>query len=451
MGQGKGILKNTLIYAIGNFGSKLLVFLLLPLYSFYLTKDEFGIYDLIIVTINLLVPIITLQAPESVYRWLIEAKDNVHQQGKIIFNGLIIVTLVALGFFAIFYVATFFFNFQYTWYFALLLLFSCYVPFFQKVLRGLGKTKEFAVSGLIYTSLFLVFTLFFVFYLDLGIASLLLAAIIASFLVILYLLKNINVGKVFARNNFEYPLVQEMVKYSAPLVPNSISWWLINASDKYLILLLLNVESNGIYAVSTRFPAIVTLVNSIFLLAWQDHSINAEDDKKSVQFISRLFNVYVTFELSLVIFLISISYFLIKFFIDPAYIESWKYIPLLFLGVAFQAFSAYFGVLFQKAKQTKGIFVSSFIGGIVNFSISLLLLDKIGLYAPAIGTFISFLLVYLYRRKLSSKFYTVETNNLKFILLTLIAIGFIALGSFNIFWLNLLLIVIASVMFVGLN
>ncbi|MAP55556.1 oligosaccharide flippase family protein [Altibacter sp.] len=440
MGQGKSILKNTLIYAIGNFGSKALTFLLLPLYSFYLTKDEFGTYDLIIVSINLLAPIITLQTSEAIYRWLLEAKDDTGKQARIIFHGLTIITAIAAVFFVVYYVLTFFIDFRYTGYFAGMLLLSCYLPFLQKILRGLGKTKVFAASGILYTVSFLGCTILFLAVLKMGLESLLLASIISGLVTITFVIYNLSWKGVFSNNRFNKSEMREMIGYSLPLVPNAVSWWLINAADKYLIVLILNIQANGIYAVSTRFPAVVTLVNSIFLLAWQDHGISVKEDKENTAFFSKLFDKFITLELTLVIFLISISYYLVRYLIDPVYLEAWKYLPFLFIGVAFQAFASYVGVGYQRAKRTKHIFTTSLAGGIVNIAISLLLLKHIGLYAPAVGTFFSFLVMYILRKVQTDHFFKIEVNNIKLVSLTCVAIVFAFLTQLTNFYLDLFLI-----------
>jgi len=443
MGQGKSILKNTLIYAVGNFGSKALTFLLLPLYSFYLTKDEFGTYDLIIVSINLLAPMITLQTSEAIYRWLIDAKEDYHKQSKVIFNGFVIVTFIALIFYIVYFLASLFIDFEYTGYFALMLLFSCYLPLFQKILRGLGKVKTFAISGIVYTLLFLMFTIVFLLYFKLGLESLLLASIVAGSITILFVIGKLDLKGVFSKQHFERQEIESMIKYSLPLVPNSVSWWLINAADKYLIVILLNIQANGIYAVSTRFPAVITLVNSIFLLAWQDHGIGAKEDRSNAMFFSKLFDKFITLELTLVLFLISISQYLVKYLIDPIYYEAWKYLPFLFIGVAFQAFSSFVGVGYQRAKKTRSIFTTSLVGGVLNILISLILLKHIGLFAPALGTFVSFLVMYTMRKYQTNKFFRIEVNNSKLIGLTGVALVFAFLVLLNNDYLNIALICIS--------
>ena len=69
------LINSTIIYSIGNFSSKLLIFLLLPLYTLYLSKEEFGVYDILLTTIYLLIPILSFQISQSLYRWIIYS-DN---------------------------------------------------------------------------------------------------------------------------------------------------------------------------------------------------------------------------------------------------------------------------------------------------------------------------------------------------------------------------------------
>ena len=84
------LLKNTIIYTISNFGSKILTFLIVPLYTFYLTTSEFGIYDTILSIINLLAPLCVLAIHEGLLRWLLKSNEK-HEE--IIGSGLLLLLL----------------------------------------------------------------------------------------------------------------------------------------------------------------------------------------------------------------------------------------------------------------------------------------------------------------------------------------------------------------------
>lgn len=74
--SGKKLMTGTGIYAVGTFGTKILMFLLAPLYTYYLIPSEMGTYDVLLTTIGLLIPIISLQISDAVYRWIIVAAQN---------------------------------------------------------------------------------------------------------------------------------------------------------------------------------------------------------------------------------------------------------------------------------------------------------------------------------------------------------------------------------------
>lgn len=451
MSQGKSLLKNTFIYAIGNFGSKALNFLLLPLYSYYLSKDEFGVYDLIIATIALLVPLVSIQISESTYRWLLDAKDEFTKQRKAISSGLMVLASSILLFFILFAISLFFVHYQYTVYLIFLLLTSSSLPFFQQALRGLGKNKVYAVSGIINTFFVLVFNILFLVVFKFKIESLLLSTIIANALTIFFICWSIKLASFISIKNLKAIEIKEMIAYALPLIPNYISWWLINVADKYIILYLLGIEANGIYAMSSRFPSIISIVNSIFLMAWQDHSIKADTDSKSTEFTSNMFNRFVSLELSVVIFLISITPFIIKFAIDPKFVESYRYIPFMYIGIAYSAFAAYVGVGYQKEKNTKHIFTTTIIGGIINILISFAFLKIIGLFAPALGTFISFLVIYLIRKRQTRLFYDIQVNKVNLVGFTLLAIVNSLVCIFGSEMMKVISIVISSILFYFIN
>ena len=68
----KYLLKNTGLLTISNFASKVLVFLLVPLYTSVLSTEEYGIYDLIVSTVSLLYPLLTLNIVDAVMRFTMD-------------------------------------------------------------------------------------------------------------------------------------------------------------------------------------------------------------------------------------------------------------------------------------------------------------------------------------------------------------------------------------------
>ena len=72
--KAKYLIKNTGILTISNFSSKILVFLLVPLYTSVLSTAEYGTYDLAISTVTLLYPILTVNIVDAVMRFAMDKK-----------------------------------------------------------------------------------------------------------------------------------------------------------------------------------------------------------------------------------------------------------------------------------------------------------------------------------------------------------------------------------------
>ena len=449
MSQSRSLLKNTFIYTIGNLGSKLLTVSLLPILSFYLSKKELGEYDVVLTTISMFVPFVSLQISDAAYKWLLDrdADDYDALRSKIITNGLLIIIATSIVFLAAYFTVGAFVPLQYKYHFAAILVSSIFMPYFQQVTRGLLKNKLYAIAGLSNAVFVLGFNILFLIGLKMKLEALFLALIIANFATCLILIQFSGIYKFINFKLYSVALQKQMLKYCLPLIPNSISWWLVNAADKFLILYYLGVNSNGIYAISSRLPSIITILNTIFILAWQDHSMTSKDSSID----SKTFDRFYTFELSFVLVLISASKIIVEGIVSSSFIDAYKYMPMLFIGAAYSAFSAYFGAYYLKSGNTKGIFVTSIAGGVTNIVVVLLLIKHIGLYSSALGTFLSFLVIFIYRFIDLRKEIDIKVNMVKLTSLTVLCIVFSLALLIHYRYINYILLILATGIFLFLN
>lgn len=452
MSDSNKLINNTLIYTIGSFGSKALSFMLLPLYSYFLSKGEFGVYDLILTCVNLFIPIVSLQVADASYRWLLEAKTDQQAKKSAITNGILIL-LASTVVFALIYVVVFnYWDVKYSSYFLPLVISACLFPFVQQIVRGLGQNKIYAGAGILNTALLLIFSIMFLKFFQLKLEGLLLAAIIANLSAILFTVIRGRILSYISLVLIDKSICSGMIAYSWPLIPNSISWWMINASHRFIIVFFLNAEANGIYAVSARLPALITIINSIFMLAWQDHTIQSKNsDVAADDFSSKVFNMFIKFEMSTIFILIASSQYIVYFLLDNKFFEAWKYMPLLFIGTAFAAFSAYLGAAYLKAKETKGIFTTTIIGGIINVIISTSLIKYIGLYAPALGTFVSFFIVYILRKKQTREILPLNIDVRSFTMLFIGSLVFAYFSYLNNHYINIIAVITSVILFFFIN
>ncbi len=402
------IVKEIFVYSVGSFGSKILSFLLIPLYTFFLTKENLGEYDLITTTVALFVPLISLQITDSVYRWFISDEeiynDYIHKQ-KVFTNALF---LWLISFFLFLIIFVFFFrDYKFFVYFIGLIFVNSLLPLLQSVLRGLKKTKEFAVSGMFTTFLMVVLNFIFIYIVKLKVEGILIANILSYVISIFSIFFYYKFYRLINITGIDKKLMIEMLKYSLPLIPNLMSWWLINSASKFIIFNSLGVDANGIYAVSSRFPSILIIVNSVLILPIQDAYLSG---KYTFEEFKKLVNKFIYFEL-IVVFLLSLGApIYVRILIDKIFYESWIYMALLYLGVCFNTVGALVSLVFQKEKDTFKITVTTFIGGIISIVLAFLLVEIYKLQAISFSFLIGYLVMLVLRLYYVKGKYDFEIN-----------------------------------------
>lgn len=423
------LFQNTLIYTIGNLLSKIIGFLMLPVYTNYLTTSQFGRFDLLITAVTLMLPIVTLQISDAAYRYLVDEEDE-REKEKVITNaffGLLI--NVVVGFSIVMLILILTYQITYTKLelicFFLLAFSNLLFVFLQQVIRGLKSNKEFALSGIINALLLALLSILFLVFMDLEYIGLLIANILAYFMAVAYILFKINIFKYVKFKLFNARLYKILILYSIPLIPNLISWWAINFSDRILISYYLGVDQNGIYAIANRFSTILFFMTTVFNLAWQESAILSFKDSNKDKYYTLVFSKYLRFLFTTILILISGIGIAVPIILNESYQEAQYIVPFLFYGVVFSAFSSFYGTGFQSSKNTNEAVVSSLAAGIINIGLNILLLPRIGVLAAGISTLIAFFIMWLIRVYQTKKYFNIKINIKDFISLILINILFV--------------------------
>ena len=393
-GLRKTLFREAAIYSIGNFGSRILSFLLVPFYTYYLTKQDLGEYDLVITAISFIVPLTTLQLSDAVYRWMIEKKElSQDEKAAILSSSLAGILFGFLVFVLVFFIYNYFYPLQYAAYFVPLVLCNGLFPYLQNILRGEGKTKKYAVNGVLNTFLIVILNIVFVFLIKMEVRGILLANIIAYVLTSLTIVRDVRLFDFIRRRFVDRRLLREMCSYTVPLVPNLMSWWVISSASKFIILYYLGVDFNGLYAVASRFPVLLTVINTVLLLPMQDLILKESD----LSIFNRLFKKFFFAELLLAIGLAFVSPIMTRVLLGEEFKGVWLYMPFLFAGVAFHAISGLVGMSYQRSKNTKKILISTLIGAVISIIVSLLTVERIGLQGISISFFLGYAVVFMVR------------------------------------------------------
>lgn len=408
MNKYKKLLKNSGIFAIANLGSKLISIILIPLYTYILTTNEYGSIDMIMTTVSLIMPLITLNIFEATLRFSVKSK---HSKSEVLTNSLVIALggLILLAIISPLIYKVEIFNVNIILIYLLVLLQALNLVFSQFA-RGIGKVGAFAINGLLNTAITLGLNILFLVKLNMHIDGYILSIIIANLICNIYLFISLEIRSFTKLSSMNKEVIKNMVIYSIPLIPNSLMWWIMNASDRYAISYFLGVEANGIYALAYKVPTVLNILSSIFFQAWQLSAIEEKDSKLKDEFYSKVFNMFLAVMIISTSGILVVTKLLFKLIIAPEFYSAWRYVPFLLLSVVFCSFSSFLGTNYVAMEETKGAFKTTLIGGIVNIVLNFITIPIIGINGAALSTMISFFIVWILRCFDTRKFVEIKVD-----------------------------------------
>lgn len=442
--------KNTVIYMIGNLGSKILQVLILPLLTAVLLTEEYGYYDLIVTTINLITPIATLQLVEAMFRYLFGGSE---EEKRVTISSVTAALVVGMTILAavIALIQMFGIDLKYPFLIYLNYITNILFDYMQKIARCQQRNSLVAVSGVINTSVMLAVEAMALLVFKMRVDGMLLANCVSYFVAVLYLEYKLRIEEYLSIAAVNVKRVKELLEYSLPLVPNSVCWWVVSACDRYVISFFLSISANGIYSIAGKFSQMLSMITSVFQMAWQESSIIESDKATRDEFYTKAFDSYMRFLLSGYVVLLPIIRLAMPFLVAEEYRIGYLYNPLLLLGAVFSAFSQFYGSAYLAFKKTGGALSTTIIAAIINVTVGACLISKIGLYAPALGTTCAFLAQWLLRANQMKDYFRVKINTkvLSFMAPTMIV--YYALYYKDSVVLHLTMLLVASIVFCTVN
>lgn len=429
MNKEKQLAKNTMLYAIGSFGSKILSFLVVPLYTYYIDTSSMGVYDAIITAIQLIAPVLALSIYEGIYRWVIQ---DVSKGGKYIRFGLKFEIRNLAVAACIYMVVGQFIEIPYFWIVLIYVILSCLHSYLQRITRALGNVSLYTKTGLLYTATYLTCNILFIVVLKLGVVSLFWSAILGNFIVsvVMFIAQRDEILHSASDQSVEKRERLEIIRLSAALTPNDICWWIVGLSDRFALIYFVSASANGIYAISQKFPTIITMMTSIFYMAWQDQSISDYENRNADDYYARTFRLYSRFLFCACLCLIPVSKYVITVLMDSSYHSSWYYVAPLYIGTVFSALAGFMGVGYLGSKQTSKAFTTTVMAAVVDVGINLIfipLFPDFGIAIASLSTMISYLTLFIVRNIQTKKYFDIKTPKKEIIFFTAINILYAAL------------------------
>lgn len=402
--------KNTFIYAVGNFGSKLLSFILLPIYTVYLAPDDFGQIDLYILASSLIIPIFTLQSIDAAYRKMLDASSS--DDLKIcVTNILCIYSAGGLIFSLLFVLFCSVFEVAYAVLFYFYILSTATFQMLQQITRGLKQNAAFSASGVLLSLVQGMTNIALILVFGWGASSLLLAPIVASVVGIALLMTLTRLYRYIDVEAVSFGVIRKMISFSAPLCVHSLCWWSISSLGTFILTFSTgNTELSGIYAMGNKFSQVLTMINSIFFLAWQESAVEEYKSKDASSFYGRAYIGLFRIEIGMVLVFMPIVKLYFWAVGDGSYAQVLEYIPAILSVNILSASISFFSSIFNVVKQTKTVFYSSVVSLVITFIVFVLTIPRFEIWGIVAGMAVGYLTMLVWRVVQASRYIKIQCS-----------------------------------------
>ncbi len=395
MNKYQKLASNTLVLGIGQFSSKLLVYVMLKFYLETLGDEQFGVMNNIITAASLLISVVTLSIADGVLRFALEKSNNGRMVFSIGINVCIVGSIVFIPFVPLIGLIPMLKGYEW------LLLIYVFMGSIKEVsgiyVRSRYSVKLYAVDGIVTTVSTIIYNLMFLGAFKWGVMGYVFAVVLGDFTSIVFLNITTKVFLQYRPFGNDKSLRNAMLRYSIPLMPTMIMWWIVNASDQFMITGMLDRE-NSLYSFAYKFPNLVTIVVGILSQAWRMSAITERNSRTVSNFYSTTFSMIQT-----VMFLgcggimLILRPIIMQFYNTEGFESGYFYVPLLLGATIFQAMDNFLSSIYEAAQKTTHSMTSSAMGAVVNIALNIVLIKTIGISGAAIATLASYIVVFIYR------------------------------------------------------
>lgn len=417
--EGK-LIKNTAIIMVGKICTQMISFFLLPIYTAILSTEEYGIVDLLNTLISLLLPLITLQIEQGLFRYLVDNRESKEEKEKIITTTIVTVLIQSAIYMLIFVIASPFINNMYKYFLATNVVASIFSAISLQISRGIGDNKSYAIGSFITALCTVIFNILFVVVFRFGAYGMLVASLLSNIVCVIYICISDKIFKYIKIHKFRSEILKKILKYSIPLVPNSLSWWVFNASDRLIVSGILGVGMNGILAAANKFSGVYITVYNIFNLSWTETAALHIDDVDRENFFNKTINIVLKMFVAIAFGIIAIMPFIFNIIINEKFNKAYNQIPILMIASIFNVLLGLLTVIYIAKKDTKTIAKTSVVSAAINVFVHIALIKFIGLYAASVSTLVAYVSVAIQRYIDINKKYFKININFKFVVVSVI-------------------------------
>ncbi len=407
MNKYKSLAANTVVFAIGSFGSKILAILLNKLYTGHIYSGDYNTKEILEICANLLVPIVSFSITDAVIRFGLDKNYDKHS----VFSNAVTALLCGIGGFALLSPLLMLYTDikSYVWLLVLFVCISCFRQVSTQFARARGMVKLFAGDGIACTLTLFLFNLIFIGWLDLGVTGFMLSTMLSDLCSGVFVWIVAKHGEYFSFKYVDKELMGVMLRFSLPLIPTAILWIITGFSDRIFIKYMVTEEkfgivgasAAGVYGAASKVPNLISMVSTIFYQAWNISAIDENDSAGRAKFYTQIYSAYQSMMMTAaagIIFLVHpLSNILNSEKLDPAYGDAYLYTPVLVISVLMMSLNQFMSSIYTVSKHTRNSFYTSLIAAVLNITLNALLIPRFAVHGAIAATFASYFVCYAIR------------------------------------------------------
>lgn len=388
------LFSNTVILGAAAVLSKATVFFLMPFYTAYLTPADFGTADVLVGTALLLLPFVSLNVPEAIFRFLAGGGCG---KKEFFSSGVFLLTVGISAFFILIPLTAYSsLLFAYRGYLFFYVIASLSRSFLAHILRAEGNYMLYAAQQVLCTLLTVLLQIFLLAVLRKDASGYLLGVILADATVFFCLLLFLRPWRYFSVFDIRWAIIKKILRYSLPLMPTAVLWWVTAVSDRYILLHYHGTQVTGLYAAASRIPTVLTFLIGVFLEAWQYAAIGTREQARAPRY-GHIYSLLLPVAIMGAASVLSIAYPLVLLIYAPEYSGAVAFIPFLTLAALFSALSSFLGSIYVVKLKTVASLLTALCGALLNVAFNILLIPRFGGIGAAFATLIAYFTVFCVR------------------------------------------------------
>ncbi len=421
-----GLFSHTIMLGIAAAISKAAVFFLMPFYTAHLAPADFGTADILVDTAILLLPFVSLNAPEAVFRFL--AGKGEKDKKIVISSGVL---FILIGFLLLLLLLPLsrlsYILHMYLSYLVAYIIASISRSFLAHIVRAEGHYGLYAVQQVICALLTVLLQILLLAGFHLGVKGYLLGVIVADSTVALALLLIVRPWRFLSWRAIKWERLRAMLTYALPLIPTAALWWVTSISDRYIILHYHGSAAIGLYAAAARIPTVLTFAVGIFLEAWQYTAIREREEGRAALF-GRIYDMLLPVSIGAAALILALAFPLVSVIYAPEYEGAVAFIPFLTLASLLSALSSFLCSVYAVKLKSLASFLTALCGAALNLGLNFLLIPTQGALGAAFATFVAYFAVFSVRLWHSRRYLAFSHHFGKF----LFSLGFLLLASYAV-------------------